>query len=79
MSCLYGIFYHCKHICIFVYDFGENRLIFGKVLNPRGGWDLLFRTLPWIALLALSVSIELVSSSARVISVKSAKGLGVSY
>ena len=30
-------------------------------------------TLPWIALLALSVSIELVSSSARVNSVKSAK------
>ena len=32
-------------------------------------------TLPWIALLALSVSIELVSSSARVTSVKSTKGL----
>ena len=31
-------------------------------------------TLPWIALLALSVSIELVSSSARVTSVKSAQG-----
>ena len=37
-------------------------------------------TLPWIALLALSVSIEKVSSSATVISVKSAKGLRrVSY
>ena len=34
-------------------------------------------TLPWIALLALSVSIELVSSSARVTSVKSTQGLGV--
>ena len=34
-------------------------------------------TLPWIALLALSVSIDLVSSSARVTSVKSAQGLGV--
>ena len=34
-------------------------------------------TLPWIALLALSVNIELVSSSARVTSVKSTQGLGV--
>ena len=34
-------------------------------------------TLPWIALLALSVSIELVSSSARVTSVKSYKPLVV--
>ena len=34
-------------------------------------------TLPWIALLALSVSIELVSSSARVTSVKSTQPLGV--
>ena len=34
-------------------------------------------TLPWIALLALSVSIELVSSSARVTSVKSTKGVFV--
>ena len=32
-------------------------------------------TLPWNALLALSVSIEFVSSSARVTSVKSAKGI----
>ena len=32
-------------------------------------------TLPWIALLTLSVSIELVSSSARVTSVKSHKGV----
>ena len=36
-------------------------------------------TLPWIALLALSVSIELVSSSARVTSVKSQQGGSVSY
>ena len=35
-------------------------------------------TLPWTALLALSVSIELVSSSARVTSVKSTQGLCVS-
>ena len=35
-------------------------------------------TLPWIALLALSVSIELVSSTARVTSVKSHKGGSVS-
>ena len=34
-------------------------------------------TLPWNALLALSVSIEFVSSSARVTSVKSQQGLGV--
>ena len=34
-------------------------------------------TLPWIALLSLSASIELVSSSARVTSVKSANSLGV--
>ena len=34
-------------------------------------------TLPWIALLALSVSIELVSSSARVTSIKSIQGLWV--
>ena len=34
-------------------------------------------TLPWIALLALSVSIELISSLARVTSVKSYKRLGV--
>ena len=37
-----------------------------------------FQTLPWIALLAFSVSIELVSSSARFTSVKSYKRLGVS-
>ena len=36
-------------------------------------------SLPWIALLALSVSIELVSSSARVASVKSTQGLSVSH
>ena len=35
-------------------------------------------TLPWIALLALSVSIEFVSSSARVTSVKFAKGVSLS-
>ena len=35
-------------------------------------------TLPWIDLLALSVSIELVSSSARVTSVKSQQGGSVS-
>ena len=34
-------------------------------------------TLPWIALLALSVSIELVSSSARVTSVKSQQGVSL--
>ena len=34
-------------------------------------------TLPWIALLAISVSIELVSSSARVTSVKFAQGLSL--
>ena len=35
------------------------------------GWVTCIATLPWIILLALSVSIELVSSSARVTSVKS--------
>ena len=34
-------------------------------------------TLPWIALLALSVHIDLVSSSARVTSVKSTQGVGL--
>ena len=34
-------------------------------------------TLPWIALLELSVSIELVSSSARVTSLKFHKGVGL--
>ena len=36
-------------------------------------------TSPWIALLALSVSIEFVSSSARVTSAKFQKGVSVSY
>ena len=36
-------------------------------------------TLPWIALLALSASIELVSSSARVTSVKSQQGVGLTH
>ena len=37
-------------------------------------WHHCIVTLPWIALLTLSVSIELVSSSARVTSVKSTQG-----
>ena len=41
------------------------------------GWVTCIATLLWIALLALSVSIELVSSSARVTSVKPAQGVGV--
>ena len=36
-------------------------------------------TLPWIALLALSVSIELVSSSARVTSVKFQQGVVLTH
>ena len=36
-------------------------------------------SLPWISLLAISVSIELVSSSARVTSVKSAKPLSLTH
>ena len=44
---------------------------------PPGGATCI-TTLPWIALLASSVSIELVSSSSRVTSVKSQKGLVVS-
>ena len=56
------------------------------VQNLATGWHILhwlqiwppdgatcIAALPWIALLALSVSIELVSSSARVTSVKSVK------
>ena len=38
------------------------------------GYVTCIATLPWIALLALTVSIDLVSSSARVTSVKFAKG-----
>ena len=41
------------------------------------GWVTCIATLPWIALLALSVSIGLVSPSARVTSVKFQKRLGV--
>ena len=42
------------------------------------GWVTCIATLPGIALLALSVIIGLVTSSARVTSVKSAKGVSVS-
>ena len=45
---------------------------------PPGGATCI-ATLPWIALLASSVCIELVSSSARVTSVKSQKGLVCMY
>ena len=38
------------------------------------GCVICIATLPWIVLLALSVSVELVSSSARVTSVKSQQG-----
>ena len=44
-----------------------------QIWSPGGATCI--ATLPWIALLALSASIELVSSSARVTSVKSQKGL----
>ena len=37
-----------------------------------------YKTLPWIALLALSVGIELVSSSARFTPVKSTQSLSLS-
>ena len=43
-------------------------------LQRTSGGATYIATLPWIALLALSVSIELVSSSARVTSVKSQQG-----
>ena len=52
-------------------DFRENKDML--TLTDEPGRLLLFATLPRIALLALSVSIELVSSSARVTPVKSAK------
>ena len=42
------------------------------------GWVTCISTLPWIALLALSVSIDLLSPSARVTSVKFQKPLSVS-
>ena len=42
------------------------------------GWVTCIATLPWIALLALSFSIDLVSSSARVTSVKFQQPLGLS-
>ena len=42
------------------------------------GWVTCIATLPGIALLTLSVGIDLVSSSARVTSVKSAKGVSLS-
>ena len=45
---------------------------------PPGG-AICIATLTWNALLALSVNIGLVSSSARVTSVKSAKGLVVCF
>ena len=48
-----------------------------QIWSPSGA--ICIATLPWIALLSLSASIELVSSSARVTSVKSAKGVGVTH
>ena len=47
------------------------------LIQRSSGGATCIATLPWIALLSLSASIELGSSSARVTSVKSAKGLGV--
>ena len=50
---------------------GKHHLQLFKIWPPDGAtWVTCIATLPWIALLALSVSIELVSSSARVTSVK---------
>ena len=43
------------------------------------GWVTCIATLPWITLLTLSVSIKLVSLSARVTSVKFQKGLGLTH
>ena len=51
-----------------------------KIWPPDGTtWVTCIATLPWIALLALSVSIELVSSSARVTSVESVKPLRLTH
>ena len=70
-----------------VRKFGQQMALLALVINFATKWRYLYWfqswppvcttcivTLPWIAILALSVSIELVSSSARVTSVKSQKG-----
>ena len=46
-------------------------------IGSKVGHQVVLHALLWNALLALSVNIEFVSSSARVTSVKSAKGLGL--
>ena len=49
-----------------------------NLITRLAGWVTCIATLPWIGLLALSVSIDLISPSARVTSVKFQKGLSVS-
>ena len=53
--------------------------IFGSNASIASWWPnlQLILTLPWIALLTLSVGIDLVSSSARVTSVKSQQGVSL--
>ena len=46
-------------------------------IGSKVGHQVVSHALLWNALLALSINIEFVSSSARVTSVKSAKGLGL--
>ena len=53
---------------------GPHQELVFPACRPGPDWDL---TLPWIVLLALSVSIELLSSSARVTSVKFHKPLSL--
>ena len=49
-----------------------------NLITRLTGWVTYIATLPWIDLLAVSVSIDLISPSARVTSVKLPKRLGVS-
>ena len=49
-----------------------------NLITGLTGFVTIIATLPWIGLLALSVSIDLISPSARDTSVKFQKGLGLS-
>jgi len=68
----YGIWYA---ICHMAYDMATIMQELIKMMPP--GWVTCIAALSWIALLVLSVSIELVSSSARVTSVKFQKGVSL--
>ena len=59
--------------------FGHQVTSLPKFEGCPPGWVTCIATLPWITLLTLSVSIKLVSLSARVTSVKFQHGLGVCF